>query len=197
MSARKIIILNGHPGSTSLSQSICRSYQEAAEREGHEVRLHELPNMRFDPDFGQGSYENTKSLEPDLTAFQSDLEWADHIVMATPMWWGAIPAKLKGLFDRALLPGVAFDPRNRNSLGLPAPMLNGKTARVFLTSDTPSIWLRLFYANAIKHVISRQILGFVGIKPTKFTAFAPASEAPEGKVKAWLSKAALLGAKAA
>ena len=197
MSARKILILNGHPGQTSLSKSLCAAYQAAAEEAGHQVRCHDISQMQFDMDYGQGGYENPKPLEPDLVQFLKDLEWAEHVVMAAPLWWGAVPAKLKAVFDRALLPGRAFDTRNVSFMGLPAPMLTGKTARVLLTSDTPALWLRLFYGNAVKKFISRQILGFVGIKPRRFSTFAPATDAPEAKVITWLAAAGGLGAKAA
>jgi putative NADPH-quinone reductase len=197
MSARKIIVLNGHPGDASLSKSLCRAYGASAENQGHAVRYHDLPEMQFDMDYGDGGYENPKPLEPDLDAFLTDLEWADHVVVATPLWWGAIPAKLKGLFDRVLLPGRAFDTRNTSFLGLPAPLMTGKTARVLLTSDTPALLLRLVYGNAVKKFMSRQILGFVGIKPAKFTSFAPATKAGPEKAAAWLKRAERLGAKAA
>jgi putative NADPH-quinone reductase len=197
MSARKILILNGHPGETSLSKSLCAAYRSAAEASGHLVRSHDVSQMQFDMDYGQSGYKNPKPLEPDLAAFLEDLEWAEHVVMSSPLWWGAVPAKLKAVFDRALLPGRAFDTRNGNFMGLPAPMLTGKTARVLLTSDTPALLLRLFYGNAVKKFISRQILGFVGIKPTRFTTLAPATDAPEAKVKSWLRTAGALGGKAA
>mgnify|MGYP000462483197 CR=1 FL=1 len=197
MPSQKILILSGHPGETSLSKSLCQAYSGAAEAQGHDVRFHDLSKMKFDMDYGQSGYENSKPLEPDLDSFLSDLEWANHVVMATPLWWGSIPAKLKGVFDRALLPGRTFNTRKTSLMGLPEPMLKGKTARVLLTSDTPSIFLRLFYGNAVKKMISRQILGFVGITPTKFASFAPATGAADSKVKGWLSEAAKLGAKAA
>ncbi len=197
MSARKIMVLNGHPGPVSLSKSLCTAYQAAAEQAGHQIRYHDVSQMQFDMDYGQSGYKNPKPLEPDLAVFLEDLEWAEHVVMAAPLWWGAIPAKLKAVFDRALLPGHAFDPRHVNFMGLPAPMLTGKTARVLLTADTPALWLWLFYGNAVKRFLSRQILGFIGIRPTRFTTFAPATDAPDDKVEAWLQTARGLGARAA
>ncbi len=197
MSTRKILILNGHPGQTSLNKALAEAYLAAARQAGHELRYQDLSQMRFDMDYGEGGYQNAKALEPDLEQFLVDLEWAEHVVVTTPLWWGAIPAKLKGAFDRALLPGRAFDTRNTSFLGLPAPMLTGKTARVLLTSDTPSVLLRLFYGNAIKKILARQILGFVGIKPVRFTTFAPASHPVDSTVRHWLEKAAALGARAA
>lgn len=197
MSSKKILVLNGHPAQQSLSQSLAGAYEAAAVEAGHDVRRHDLPQMQFDADYEQSGYKNTKPLEPDLERFLEDLEWADHLVLAMPMWWGAMPGKLKGMFDRVLLPGRTFDTRITSMLGLPAPMLTGKTARVFLTSDTPSWALRLIYGNAIKNILTRQILGFVGLKPTRFTAFAPATDADEKKVSRWLQQASRLGRKAA
>ncbi|MCH2093620.1 MAG: NAD(P)H-dependent oxidoreductase [Rhodobacteraceae bacterium] len=197
MSSRKILVLNGHPGQSSLSSLLSQTYADAAVEGGHDVRQHSLNDMAFDMDNGTGGYQATKALEPDLEAFLSDLEWADHIVIATPLWWGAVPAKLKGLIDRSFLPGRAFDTRNTNRLGLPRPMLTGKTARVLMTSDTPALFLRLFYHNAVRKVLSRQILGFVGIRPTRFSQFAPASHPKDGQVSKWTRQVARLGTQAA
>ena len=197
MSTRKIILLNGHPGRTSLNKTLAETYRAAAEKAGHEVRFHDLAEMSFDMDFGEGGFGDPKPLEPDLEALVTDLEWAEHVVLTTPIWWGAIPAKLKGAFDRALLPGRTFNTRKLSALGLPEPMLTGKTARVLLTSDTPPVFLRLFYSNAIKKILARQILGFVGIKPTRFTSFAPASHPESSRVGEWCEKVRALGARAA
>lgn len=197
MTIRKILILNGHSAETSLSSALTKAYAEAAQGAGHKIRQQAIFNMQFDMDFGAGSYKVAKPLEPDLEKFLKDLEWADHLVMSTPMWWGSLPAKLKGLFDRALIPGRTFDTRQANALGLPKPLLTGKTARVLLTSDTPPFLLWLFYGNAIKKTLRRQILGFVGITPTRFTTFAPATDSDQRRVKTWTERAAQLGAKAA
>lgn len=197
MPAKKILVLNGHPAESSLSRTFAETYAEHAWNAGHEVRLHQLPEMAFDMDFGQGNYRDWKPLEPELEAFMADLEWSTHIVVTLPMWWGGLPAKLKALFDRAFVPGRAFDPRNPTRMGLPSPLLKGKTARVIMTSDTYGWALRLIYQSSIVHQINKQILGFVGIKPTRHTHFAPATDASEGTVEGWIARVAQLGARAA
>ena len=193
MPAKKILVLNGHPGESSLSRSFAETYAENAWNAGHEVRMHHLSDM----DFGQGNYKNWKELEPALEAFLTDLEWSTHVVVALPMWWGGLPAKLKALFDRAFVPGRAFDPRNPNRMGTPSPLLGGRTARVIMTSDTPGWILRWFYNRSIIHQINKQILGFVGIKPTQHTHFSPASDAGSEDVQGWIAQVARLGAAAA
>ena len=84
---RRILILNGHPAETSLSYHLASVYTDAALRAGHHVKHMNIRDMDFDPDFGFGGYRETKPLEPDLEVFLSNLEWAEHFVLLTPMWW--------------------------------------------------------------------------------------------------------------
>ena len=193
MQPKHILALNGHPADNSLSAGLIASYQSGAEKAGHQVKRHNLADMIFDPDHGDGGYKHSKPLEAPLQAFVEDLKWCDHIVIATPLWWGGIPSKLKGLFDRTLLPGIAFDTRNKNALGVPAPLLTGKTGSILLTSDTPSWALSVFYNTAIKKQMERQILKFVGIKPKKFKNFAPATDVQTETAEKWLKSTHQMG----
>ncbi len=195
MHSKKILALNGHPSNKSLSTALTDAYVESASLAGHQVRRHDLANMTFDADFGQSRYHQTKALEPDIETFLVDLEWADHVFITTPLWWGGLPARLKGLLDRTLLPGRAFDPSIIKA-GLPKPLLLGKTSRVVITSDTPSWAFGLMYSWAARKQLDRQILKFVGIKPNRFTNFAPASQAKPATIERWIEKAGNLGLKA-
>ncbi len=196
MAQKRIYILNGHPAQTSLTGSVVESYAAAARQAGHQVRMTNLHDLDFDPDYGIGGYVNVKPLEPSLEKILQDIEWSEHVVLATPMWWGGVPAKLKGVFDRAFLPGRTFDTRT-TKMGLPAPLLTGRTGRVLLMSDTPKWFFRLFYRNALMVQLRGQILGFVGIKPLKFSHFNGASHPKPEQVRKWMKTAARFGAQGA
>lgn len=196
MQAKKILVLDGHPAETSLSRTFAQTYGDAARAQGHEVRMVHLSDLQFDHDFGQGNYHDFKPLEPVLEQVLQDIEWSDHLVLTTPMWWGGLPAKLKGLIDRMFIPGRTFDTRNTTLAGLPAPLLSGRTARVILTSDTPGWFMRLVYRQAMIRQIKGQILGFVGFKPTRFTYFAGASMPKPGHVERWIKQVSKIGAAA-
>ncbi|MEP3196258.1 MAG: NAD(P)H-dependent oxidoreductase [Lentilitoribacter sp.] len=195
MTQKRIFILNGHPAENSLSKLIAETYLQEARNEGHDVRISHLHDMNFDIDHGYSGYKQHKDLEPDLLAFRQDIEWAQHIVLTTPMWWGGMPAKLKGVFDRAFLPGWAFDTR-KTKLGMPLPMLSGRAARIFVTSDTPGFFFWLLYRNALLRQIRGQIFHFCGIKPARITHFAPAGAANQNQIEKWLKVVRKLGSKA-
>lgn len=192
---KRIFVLNGHPAERSLTRALAETYAKAARDAGHEVRVANLHDLSFDSDFGRAGYAQPKPLEPDLEQTLQNIAWAEHIVLATPMWWGGLPAKLKGLIDRAFLPGRAFDTRVTR-LGMPTPMLGGRSARVIVTSDTPSWFLRLVYKNALFVQIRGQIFALVGIRPTRFTYFSGANHPKAGMVERWIEQTRAIGAKA-
>lgn len=193
---KRIYVLNGHPAENSLSRAMAEAYATAARDAGHEVRLTHIHDLDFDPDYGFGGYTNQKPLEPGLEEVLGHIEWSEHVVVTTPMWWGGLPAKLKGLFDRALLPGRAFDTRTTTAMGLPAPMLTGRTGRVFMTSDTPGWIMGLFYRSAMIRQVRDQILGFVGIK-SRVTHFSGASHPKPDHVARWIGQVRDFGLRAA
>ena len=190
---QRIFILNGHPGPSSLAGQAMDRYASAAIAAGHEVRVTQLADLSFDPDRGKAGYSNAKPLEPVLERELENLEWCSHFVLAFPLWWGGFPAKLKGWIDRVFVNGRTFTTDRTTSIGLPAPLLAGRSARVLITSDTPRSFLWLAYRDAILRQLKGQILGFCGFKPVRITFFAPASHPKPGAVDILLKKMDQLG----
>ena len=135
---KRILVLDGHPGPDSLCGALAAAYAEGAIRAGHDVALLRLSDMTFDPDMGAG-FDADKPLEPCLAEVQDKIAWCEHLVIVHPMWWGLMPAKLKGLLDRVLLPGFAF--RYTSGKMLPDKLLQGRTAEVLVTADSPRWYL--------------------------------------------------------
>ena len=189
----RIFILNGHPGPSSITRQAVDRYAAAALAEGHVVRLSHLNDLSFDPDRGKAGYANAKPLEPVLEQSLENLEWCSHFVLAFPLWWGGFPAKLKGWIDRVFVNGRTFTTDKTTSMGLPAPLLKGRSARVIITSDTPRSFLWFAYGDAILRQLKGQILGFCGFSPVKITFFSSASHPKLGAVEKLLAQMADLG----
>jgi NAD(P)H dehydrogenase (quinone) len=166
----RVLVLNGNPSRETLCGAMAENIAADARRRGQTVRLVHLEGLSFDANLKQG-YRARMEWEPDLKAFADDLIWCDRLVIVHPLWWGSAPAQLKGLFDRVLLPGFGF--QYIEGKALPKPLLAGRKARIVITSDTPTIFLKWIYGNGWVKLLRRQILGFCGFKDLKVKYFAP------------------------
>lgn len=192
MQKKKIFLLMGNPDEQTLSMKLSDAYEAGALKAGHEVRRQNLPEMKFDPILHNG-YRTIQQLEPDLKTFQENVKWCDHFVIVYPNWWCATPALLKGLFDRAWLPGFAFN-MFKNGMGW-AGHLKGKTARLILLANS-SPFVQWFLFGEFNNEIARATLGFAGIHPVKTKIIYPSEKASEQKKAHWLKEATTLGARA-
>ncbi|MDR9393741.1 NAD(P)H-dependent oxidoreductase [Roseovarius sp. SYSU LYC5161] len=191
---RKVFIWVAHPGQGSLCAGLADAYEKGATSQGAEVRRMDLPDMTFDPHF-EGYGRDAPGLEPDLRRWQDGIAWADHLLIVHPYWWGAMPSRAKAVLDRALTPGFGFK-YHEGGLGWDK-LLQGRTADVFITSDTPPLFDTFIYGKPGRRVMRNQVLGFCGIKVRKAVQFGPVKTAKPAKIDRWLDKAQALGRRAA
>lgn len=167
MRKKKVFILLGHPDSDSLNGTLASEYEKGAIAGGHEVRRMNLQDMSFDPVLHKG-YKEVQELEPDLLAFQENMKWCEHFVVFYPTWFSTMPAKLKGVFDRAWLPRFAYHFPEKG-LGWKR-LLKGRSASMFVTSDTVPIILRLVFGDTTNEM-RKGILWFAGFSPIRSYKF--------------------------
>ena len=183
---KRILLILGHPSTTSFCAALAERYAQSALDAGHEVRQLRLGEMVFDPVLRDG-YQQIQALEDDLNAAQSDILWAEHLTLVYPIWWGGIPALLKGFFDRVLLPGFAF--KYRKGKAFPDKLLNGRTAHLLVTMDTPPWYYRLIYRMPGLHEVRKTTLQFCGIKPLRTLTFGPVLGSTDQQRRSWLQQA--------
>lgn len=194
--AKRVLVFNGNPKTDSFSGALAQAYIEGLTRGGHaehERKLLQLASMQFDPNLGEG-YDRDHPLESDLVHFQEALAWADHAVFVAPVWWGAIPAKFKGLFDRAFLPGYAF--QYEPGKQIPKKLLKGRTATIILNMDTPPWYFRLFQGAPALKQLKIATLEFSGIKVLESKMIGPIIHASDVKREAWLDQIRAMAQKA-
>lgn len=187
---RRILVLDGHPSADSFSAALARAYARGATQAGHAVTLVHLASMSFDPHLGAG-YGTAPPLEPDLLELQAHMTQADHWVLAYPVWWGSVPARLKGLLDRVLLPGFAF--RYTRGQSVPERLLRGRSARLLVTLDTPGWYHRWVHGAPAHRMMRDAVLGFCGLAPVRIRSHAPVLHSSPQQRQAWLAAAEALG----
>lgn len=187
--SKRILVLAANPNNTSFTNFLAETYASSAKK-NNEVQLLTLSDMEFNLDLSAG-YAEAHSLEDSLKAFQTSLEWCEHLVIFTPIWWGSLPAKLKGLIDRTFLPGFAF--QYEEGKLIPKKLLKGRTARIVMTMDTPPWYYLLIQgAPAIKQ-LKTTTLEFVGFNSVKTKMMGPIISSTEESRSKWIDDVAKLG----
>lgn len=178
------LVIDGHPNPDSLCAGIAQSY---ADGHGDAVVL-AVRDLSFDQNLRLG-YTRRQDLEPDLERAWEQILAADHVVVVAPIWWGSVPALLKGFFDRLLLPRRAY---RTKANGLPEGLLAGRTGRLIVTTDSPWWYLPLVGDTTVRQV-RRTTLEFCGIKPVRVNRLGPVKGSTDERRRGWLDKATRLG----
>lgn len=190
---KRILIIQGHPDPSQrhLGHALADAYAHGAQGVGHAVRRLEVaaldfPLLKSQKDWMDGTPP------PTLAGAQSDIAWADHLVLLFPLWLGDMPAVLKGFLEQVARPGFAFKPGASNPFA--AKGLTGRSARVVVTMGMPAMVHRWYFrAHSVKS-LERNILGFVGVAPIHSTLIGEVDQLGEAGVRKWEAKMRELGA---
>ena len=188
---KKILVILGQPQRHSYGGALMQAYSEGARAAGAEVKELYLGDLKFDP-LATTSLAHLAELEPDLSQAQEAIKWAEHLVFVYPIWWGTIPALLKGFIERVFLPGFAVNFRKNSPLW--DKLLTGRSARLIVTLNTPSWIYRWVFGRPGHNTMKKTILQFCGIKPVRITEVGPMKNSTESKRKKWLEQVRALGA---
>jgi NAD(P)H dehydrogenase (quinone) len=120
------LFVYAHPEPTSFTAALKDAGAATLRQAGHTVEVSDLYAEKFDPVAGrhdfravadagrfhyqteQGHAHETQGFAPDLVREQQRFLKADLVVWLYPIWWGGMPAILKGWFDRVLAFGFAY-----------------------------------------------------------------------------------------
>lgn len=188
-----IILILGHPDDdpNRFCRALAESYLQGARQAGHTVTFCDLsvldfPLVRSRSDWHLGQ----EATPPALIPAQQALQAADRIVLIYPLWFGTMPALLKGFLEQVLRPGVALD----YSARFPKPLLQGKSARVLVTMSTPGFLYRWYYRAPALKALKRHILGYSGIRPIHTRIFGSIDHISDPKARKWLAQVQAMGA---
>jgi NAD(P)H dehydrogenase (quinone) len=136
LAMQKHLIVVAHPVEDSFTMSLTRTWLGELTRIGHEVRVHDLYRMGFNPvlsarELTEGSDVHVRMA--DVLIAQEDVIDADVVTVIYPLWWMAMPAIMKGYIDRVFSRGFAYETQPGAVRGL----LSGRRAVVVTVSGAP------------------------------------------------------------
>lgn len=142
-----LLFVYAHPEPNSFNSAMKDAAVAALTRAGHQVKVSDLYAMAFNPVVDPSQFPEradpgffnllreqrhaagTGAIAADVAAEQEKLFWANLVVFQFPLWWGSMPAIMKGWVDRVFMQGLIY---GRGVAGL-----EGRRA---LLSVTASAW---------------------------------------------------------
>jgi putative NADPH-quinone reductase len=189
----RILVLDGHPDPdrARFIHALADAYAEGAQQAGHAVTRIDIATLGIPP-LDSIAFWKAEPDEPVRRA-QAAIAGAEHLVILYPLWMGDVPAALKGFCEQVFRPGFAF-PTDANGVG--KGLLKGRTARIVVTMGMPSLVYRWWVGAHSLRSLERNLLQFVGIKPTGRTVIGSVEAMDDARRRGWLAKLRELGARA-
>jgi NAD(P)H dehydrogenase (quinone) len=161
------LIIYAHPGHTGHHGYFLDQLISVLDNKNITYEVLDLYTLNYDPILKAeelGSRATHKISEITLD-YQEKVKNADKLIFIYPTWWQGMPAILKGFFDKVFASGFAFMYKG----GLPVALLKGKKAAVFSATGGPKIINKFLLGERGMKVITKNILGFCGIKAKGFS----------------------------
>jgi len=186
---KNVLIVFCHPRATSLNHGLKAAFIIGLQKYDTNVRVQDLYSEQFNP-LLYNIHENDK--DNIVARMQANITWADWLVFIYPLWWGGLPAMLKGYFDRVFTENFSF---KYNQAGIPEGLLEGKSAYMIVTCDTPPAVLRLSRRTGGLKSVIRGVLNLCGMKVARFKLIGSVLTSTDEKRKKWITMAEKLGEK--
>lgn len=164
-----VLIVLAHPEPTSFNAALARRAAEALQAAGHAVVVSDLYAEGFNPVAGRHDFSTVADprrfhyqseqahaarnggFAPDIAREQERVAAADLLILQFPLWWGGVPAILKGWGERVYAYGFGYADGLRFETGV----FRGRRAMVSMTSGGT---LARFGAGAPYGELERQVL---------------------------------------
>jgi NAD(P)H dehydrogenase (quinone) len=157
----KILIVYSHPDKESYNKEILTKTIEILKEKKIDYQVLDLYKMKFNPILEKE--ELNRIISNETKEIQNKIKESNKLIFIYPIWWGTMPAILKGFCDRVFTPGFAYKYIN----SIPRGLLKNKKALVLTTSGAPKIY-NLLTCNKFTKGLIKNILSFCGIASSSY-----------------------------
>lgn len=185
----RIAVIQGHPdpGGHRFGHALAAAYVEGARAAGHSVSVTDVARLEFPLVRTKDEFE-TGPVPADIREAQAAIEAAGHLVLFYPLWFGTMPALLKGFLEQVFRPTfVNGELGNFSNL-----RLKGRTARLVVTMGMPTLAYRWLFGRPGWNLFEASMLKLCGIGPVRATLVGRVDASAAARQK-WLTKMRDLG----
>lgn len=161
----KFLIVNSHPYEKSFNRQLTQSIADTLNKK-HEVEVIDLVEDGFNPVMEAADlkvFAGGKAADEKVYEYQNKIKEADVLVFAFPIWWGIMPATLKGFIDKVFLKDFAYIYTETGLQGI----LN-KKAVVVTTMETEKDIYNNVLNNPVQNQFINGTLGMCHIQTEKY-----------------------------
>ncbi len=169
----KVLIIYAHPGEKGFSLHALEKTEALLLEKKVYFETVDLYREEFDPALNREElYTRSEStISSDVQRMHEKINETDGLVFIYPVWWGGMPAILKGFVDRVFTPGFAFKYNSEKFLKfIPDKLLDDKKILVLTSSGAPR-FLYLLLGEPIKMINKFFIFGLFTPKAKTFQVY--------------------------
>lgn len=164
---KKTLVIYAHPQTKGHCSYFLQEVEAYFKDKSKDYTLLDLYALSYDPVLKASEHytSGNREISGDTKKYQDLIAESNYIIFIFPVWWGQMPAILKGFIDRVLTPGFAYKFKKLiGSIYVPDGFFKDKRTVLFITSGTPR-WQYLIGVSASPvRVIKKMILNVIGIK---------------------------------
>jgi len=164
----KTLIIYAHPHTQGHCLLIKDEVQRQLREHKVEYNFFDLYALKYDPVLHENEHYTAgadhREISDQNKMFQKKISEAEKLIFIYPIWWNSMPAILKGWCDRVFTSHFAFKYGRFGISFAPIPLLRGKEALLLITGGSPRILSWIFLRDRAAKIMSKDILGFCGIR---------------------------------
>jgi len=180
----RVLVIIGHQKKGSFCHAIAETAIRQLETTGHEVVYHDLYEEGFDPVLRHEEITGEVELDPLIAKHCREVLDVDGYVVVHPNWWGQPPAMLKGWVDRVIRQDMMYEFTAEGVLG----KLQGKTALVLTTSNTPRDVEQEVYGDPLQNLWETCVFALCGVEDFQRRNFESIVMSSQEERQQWLAE---------
>jgi NAD(P)H dehydrogenase (quinone) len=184
--ANQILIIYAHPDTGGNCATILESIKRDLLLKKQKYMVLDLYRENYDPILKEQEHytRGNQEVSEKTKEYQQLILQSNKLIFIFPIWWGQMPAILKGFCDRVLTPGFAFKFKKLiASIYIPEGLLKNKKCAVFMTYGSPWYFYNLGFVKSPKSILDTLAFSYCGLKTEYFELFSAGKVTEKSKVK--------------